>query len=308
MDYFTADVVSYSDYLCFGQLAPNRHGSEGSYRYGFNGKEKLDELHDNSGDSYDFGARILDVRLGRWLSCDPLESHYPQLSPYNFVNNNPLLYVDDDGRIIKLHYKENGKDKYLIYEPGVKPSTNNKAVQQFHEAVTTIMKNDADNTFQKIHEESQIVVFNIGNHINEDETKSEIYKNKTFIKINVFWNPNLGLVLTNDGELTPATALLHEAAHALRRLQTNSKKEFDKFIEDKKDNGTDYDNNEEKRVIDKVETPYVKKTNKTSKEKQGTRKDHRGFTIKTKGPNSQSSKAVTIKIKKIKKSTKINSN
>ena len=34
----------------------------------------------------------------RWLSLDPLAAKYPSLSPYNFVNNNPIIYVDPDGR------------------------------------------------------------------------------------------------------------------------------------------------------------------------------------------------------------------
>jgi RHS repeat-associated protein len=72
------------------------------YSYGFNGKEKLDELHDNSADSYDFGARILDVRLGRWLSVDKLELKYPAWSPYNFVKNMPIIAIDPDGNDIHI--------------------------------------------------------------------------------------------------------------------------------------------------------------------------------------------------------------
>jgi hypothetical protein len=38
------DVLSYNDYYPFGQLVPNRHANGKEYRYGFNGKEKDDEL------------------------------------------------------------------------------------------------------------------------------------------------------------------------------------------------------------------------------------------------------------------------
>jgi RHS repeat-associated protein len=65
------------------------------YRYGFNGKEKSDEIA--IGD-LDFGARIYDGRLGRWLSVDPLQKKYPSLSPFIFTNNNPIIYIDFDGR------------------------------------------------------------------------------------------------------------------------------------------------------------------------------------------------------------------
>lgn len=43
-------------------LVPNRHGSSDNYRYGFNGKEKDDELK-GEGNSYNFEARIYDSRV-----------------------------------------------------------------------------------------------------------------------------------------------------------------------------------------------------------------------------------------------------
>ncbi len=48
--------------------------------------------------AYDFGARMYDARLGRWLSLDPLQAKYPGLSPYNFVANNSIIFKDFDGR------------------------------------------------------------------------------------------------------------------------------------------------------------------------------------------------------------------
>jgi len=77
---------------------PGRKFTGGNgYRYGFNGKENAEEI--SSGD-YDYGARIYDGRLGRWLSVDPLQSKYPNLSPYNYVANSPINAVDPDGRLI----------------------------------------------------------------------------------------------------------------------------------------------------------------------------------------------------------------
>ena len=56
---------------------PNRNYSSPAYRYGFNGKEKDDEVK-GSGNSYDFGGRnIYDSRTGRFNSIDPLYRKFP---------------------------------------------------------------------------------------------------------------------------------------------------------------------------------------------------------------------------------------
>lgn len=91
-------------------LVPNRHGSSSSYRYGFNGKEKDDEIK-GEGNSYDFGARMLDPRVGRWFARDPLSQKYPYDSPYMFSGNSPISMMDPDGerkRKITLIYDESG--------------------------------------------------------------------------------------------------------------------------------------------------------------------------------------------------------
>lgn len=86
----------------------NRSKSNSGYRYGFNGMEKDDELK-GANNSYDFGARIYDSRIGQFLSLDPLMKKYPHSSPYVFVNNNPILYRDMDGRDW-IYYDEDGNE------------------------------------------------------------------------------------------------------------------------------------------------------------------------------------------------------
>ncbi len=94
----TADLLSANDYYAFGAQMPGRSfvGAHG-YRYGFNGKENDNEVKGN-GNQQDYGMRIYDPRLGRWLSLDPLQKKYPELSPYHSFANNPILVVDRDGK------------------------------------------------------------------------------------------------------------------------------------------------------------------------------------------------------------------
>lgn len=67
-------------------------------KYKYNGKELQDELGLNF---YDYGARNYDPALGRWMNVDPMAEKYYQISPYVYVANNPLLYIDPTGMTIE---------------------------------------------------------------------------------------------------------------------------------------------------------------------------------------------------------------
>lgn len=66
--------------------------------YKFNGKE-LDLMHGLKW--YDYGARMYDPILLTWNSIDPLCEKYYDISPYAYCGNNPMRYIDPDGRDIK---------------------------------------------------------------------------------------------------------------------------------------------------------------------------------------------------------------
>jgi RHS repeat-associated protein len=63
-------------------------------KYLYNGKLLQDDLNLNW---LDYGARMYDGTIGRWHKIDPLTEKYPSISPYCYVNNNPLNYIDNDG-------------------------------------------------------------------------------------------------------------------------------------------------------------------------------------------------------------------
>ncbi|OFY54559.1 MAG: hypothetical protein A2W93_09590 [Bacteroidetes bacterium GWF2_43_63] len=71
----------------------------GYHRFGFNGKENDNEVK-GTGNQQDYGMRIYDPRLGRFLSADPLivqGQEYPWYSPYQFAGNKPIYALDLDG-------------------------------------------------------------------------------------------------------------------------------------------------------------------------------------------------------------------
>lgn len=75
-------------------------GTAEDFRFAFNGKEKANEI---SSGGYDFDARILDSRIGRWLTRDPHSATYPGLNAYNFAYNNPLIFATIRGNHVPRH-------------------------------------------------------------------------------------------------------------------------------------------------------------------------------------------------------------
>lgn len=81
---------------------PGRIFASSTYRYGFNGKEKDDEIKGNA-NQQNYGMRISDPRLGRFLSVDPLTKKYPELTPYQFASNTPIWGIDWDGLEVRVY-------------------------------------------------------------------------------------------------------------------------------------------------------------------------------------------------------------
>ncbi len=96
---FRTKIYNFANYYPFGM---QHTGTEGSYdlttdyRYGYNGKEKDDEIKGEA-NSLDYGARIYDPRVGKFLSVDPMASHFPDWSPYIYAYDNPITLIDENG-------------------------------------------------------------------------------------------------------------------------------------------------------------------------------------------------------------------
>jgi RHS repeat-associated protein len=78
----------------------------GSYRYGFNGIEKTNEVA-GEGNHYEFKYREYDPRIGKFWSVDPLFKKYPWNSSYAFAENRVIDGIDLEG--LEHYYTGDGK-------------------------------------------------------------------------------------------------------------------------------------------------------------------------------------------------------
>ncbi|HMQ70530.1 MAG TPA: RHS repeat-associated core domain-containing protein [Ignavibacteria bacterium] len=106
-DFFFPTIMSATDYYAFGFEMPGRTYNQSDYRYGFNGKEFDRNGEFSSLNHYDYGFRIYNPGIGRFLSVDPLTRSYPWYTPYQFAGNKPIWAVDLDG--LEEYYSTEGK-------------------------------------------------------------------------------------------------------------------------------------------------------------------------------------------------------
>ena len=92
-----ANITQYDAYLPYGELLVDEHSSSEDLPYKFNGKE----LDEETG-LYYYGARYMDPKISMWLGVDPMIEKYPEISPYIYCHNNPIVLIDPDGRQSKV--------------------------------------------------------------------------------------------------------------------------------------------------------------------------------------------------------------
>ena len=114
----TGETVETNDYYPFGGKWNDGSSSDPTNRYRYNGKEEQTLF---STPYSDYGARQYSSVSARWLTLDPLANKYYSISPYAFCANNPVNYLDLDGKRWvntknQVVYDENGPTDYATNE------------------------------------------------------------------------------------------------------------------------------------------------------------------------------------------------
>ena len=220
---------------------------------------------DNETGLYYYGARYLDPKTSRWLSGDPAVGEYIPSAPvneeakkrngslpgmggvfnyanlhaYHYAGNNPVKYVDPDGR--KLDYAQGSSPKFKL----------DVFMMKLHLLVrgNYALIRDLDNRPETIYirqgEKDDFYFDSYGNEIVMD-TRS-------------------GLKVGDNKIQSPALGFLHEAGHALQSLEAPVQFNNDRDTYDPK-----YNTAEERRVIESIETPAAQRMG------EPTRHDHGG--------------------------------
>jgi len=109
------EILEENNYYPFGlkqegynDLALN-NGNEQAQQYKYNNKEWQSEHALNT---YDYGARNYDPALGRFFNIDRLAEKYEAISPYAYVANNPIKFIDINGEWINI-YDSGNKYRYM---------------------------------------------------------------------------------------------------------------------------------------------------------------------------------------------------
>ncbi|MEI9921935.1 MAG: RHS repeat-associated core domain-containing protein [Bacteroidota bacterium] len=157
-----ATVLSTYDYYPFGSAMEGRTWNDSTlnYRYGFNGKEK--DGNSEWGDTeYDYGFRIYNPRIGKFLSIDPITSKFPDQSPYQFAGNGPVSNIDVDGLwpkwFVDLAHVF-GFDLALSQEHSedIEEEARRQAQASHKQGIFRGFRNDLNNTYDK-----EMMLFNL---------------------------------------------------------------------------------------------------------------------------------------------------
>jgi RHS repeat-associated protein len=236
-----------TNYYAFGMTNEESSSTWQSYKY--NGKE-LDRMHGLN--TYDYGARQHDPILARWDRMDPLCEKYYSTSPYACCGNNPIIFLNPDGRRIE-------------FAKGVSQAFKDI----FAKAIQCLKENKCDGIFAKLQASPKTI------YIGEATAEQKASHGACFTPddMTIHWDSTVGMLTTEYHAISPTVILNHEGDHAL------------KYVTDSKAFWNDY-NTPDEQYSNKLEKDCIQGTEQTTaralgeiKEGEVTRTDHKAVQV-----------------------------
>ena len=181
-----AEIIQQKAYYSFGMEISQFSAGTGTSKNWYNGKEIQDDFGLYW---YDYGARFYDPGLGRWHNVDPLAEKYYFISPFAYSLNNPIRFVDPDGKIVK---------------PA--PGSNPTFIQNFKAASDLLIEKRVGSSYQQLVKSKEVYYVKENGESRYDGTD---FKNKT-----INWNPSSALEVNGKIVLSPTGVFGHEIEHA----------------------------------------------------------------------------------------------
>ncbi|MGK0367978.1 MAG: RHS repeat-associated protein [Thermoproteota archaeon] len=199
----------------FGMAMVGRD-DQGHYRFGFNGKEKDPQGLGGGGSTYDYGFRIYNSSIAKFLSIDPLSPNYPWYTPYQFAGNRPINSIDLDGleELIIIRWfdngaykgetalrvpmaerekgKQGGDDRQLI-QMDLSAQANFQATLRNNKSAALLQLKDNTGSYKGFYSKQFSILDQKKNekvNSNEQDVKSEDYQTYTPLMQNIMFNFN----------------------------------------------------------------------------------------------------------------------
>ena len=210
------------DYTPFGSGASLSMSLTGNDRYRFNGKE-LQSFVDL--DMLNYGARMYNSGLCRWSVPDPKSEKYYSQSPYSFCANNPLKYVDPDGKEFVDH---NGVKIVITYNRNGTLSFSKNATPDVIRAANALYLTPTGRTQLKRMDRSDIKVYlsiSSESNIHQRSDGKTKYTYGKAVQGNYNENDNYGKKLNPDGTygIKEASIVVYEGTIKEQLEQGNGK-------------------------------------------------------------------------------------
>jgi RHS repeat-associated protein len=225
------EVLQVNDYYPFGMAyTKNFQSGSGEHqpnKYLYNSKEE----QEMPGKWLDYGWRMYDAQLGRWHGVDVLAEKYYPISPYAYVANNPMRFVDPDGKRIDDYFNREGK---FLGADNAETDYVRIIDQQNWDNNKTIVENDIETIDHDIGIQNSVLfseadisteaALNVYNNYNTTDLTIEARKNETGaggmafaytkesakILINIQGNKSLGIA---DRASQIINMFVHEGTH-----------------------------------------------------------------------------------------------